>query len=152
MTAPRKLTHSQSDMTRLKTLWRDSFSGQERDYWRKQFESPRPLSELSRELQTKYHVTLPHKMQLYRFRRWIAEHEVLEAETRKAAARLAKLENLGLTGEQLREMLLHRLKSLALAGNDFNLGTRALKLDLQAARAALNQRKLALQSPPMDAS
>lgn len=148
MTTPRKLTHSQSDMTRLKTLWRDSFSNQERDYWRKQFESPRPLSELSRELQARYDVTLPHKMQLHRFRRWVAERDTLEAEARKAAAEMAELEKLGLNAEQLREKLIHRMKILALARSDLHWGALALKLDLKAWRAALNQRRLALQPLP----
>jgi hypothetical protein len=41
MRKPRKLTNPESEMTRLKLLWKKSLLEAERDYWREQFASAR---------------------------------------------------------------------------------------------------------------
>jgi hypothetical protein len=58
MRKPRKLSHAESEDTRLKVLWRDQFPEAERDYWREQFASARSRGQLRQELGEKHGLKL----------------------------------------------------------------------------------------------
>jgi hypothetical protein len=58
MRKTRKLTNPESEMTRLKLLWKQSLPEADRDYWREQFASARTQAELRQELAAKYGINL----------------------------------------------------------------------------------------------
>ena len=141
MSIHQKLRSPQSDMSRLKLLWRDSLAEPERDYWRNQFESTIPQAKLRQELQTRYHIHLRRDNQLNRFRAWVQELDAQREEVRLQAADQAELEQQGLTGEQLREELLNRMKRRALSRGDFQLGLKAVAADLKSDALHLDMKK-----------
>ena len=118
--------------TKLKQLWLETLSHAERDYWRKQLRSARRQQELRAEIREKYHIELGHDSVLTKFRHWVAGQDAREEEAEQVEADKAELRRQGLSGEQLRDELLKRMKERALARGDFKLGAVAVNLDLKA--------------------
>ncbi len=141
----RKLTHPGSEVTRLKLLWRDTLPEAERDYWREQFASARSRPKLRQDLQDKFDIKLPYDMQLIRFCRWLEDEDLRKQLAEEADWDRAELEAQGLSGEQLREELLRRMKERALARGDFKLGAEAVKLDLRAEGVTISRQSFALK-------
>jgi glycine/D-amino acid oxidase-like deaminating enzyme len=139
--ASRKLTHPASASTKLRVLWRDSWSEEEQDYWREQFASPRSQADMREELRKRYHIDLVHDFSVTRFRRWVGAQDAREEEAQMAEADEAELKRQGLSGEQLRGILLARMTRRALARGDFNLGALAVRMDLQVEAMALRKEK-----------
>ena len=150
MNKPRKLSHPESEVTKLKLLWNDRLSEAERDYWREQFASARSQLRLREELQGKYNIKLEHDTQLRRFRRWVQEEDLRKEQADDVACDRAELEGQGLDDQQLRDELVRRMKERALARGDFKLGEAAVRLDLRAESVGIHDRWLALQVRKVD--
>ena len=87
---------------------------------------------MRQDLLARYGINLQHNTQLARFRDWVVNEDL-----RKQAVELVKtdeeeLTRAGLSGEQLRDALLMRMKARAFTLGDFKLAVQALKLDLKA--------------------
>jgi hypothetical protein len=147
----RKLTNPDSEMTKLKLLWRKSWPEAEQDYWREQLSSTRTQAELRQELQDKYGIRLLYNVQFIRFGRWVEadDHRKLHAEAMECDR--AELEARGLTGVSLRNELLKCMQQRALSQGDFKLGAAAVNLDLRAERVAIHHGTLALQKHKVNA-
>ena len=150
MNRPRKLSHPESEVTKLKVLWRDALPEAEQDYWREQFASTRTLLNLREELQSKYNIKLTHNEQLRRFCHWVEDEDLRKEQADDVACDRAELEGQGLTGKQLRDELVRRMKERALARGDFKLGEAAVRLDLRAESVGIHDRWLALQVRKVD--
>src|ERR1700743_2858210 len=92
---PRKLSHPESEVTKLKLLWRNTLTETERDYWRQQFSSPRSHVRLREELQKKHGINLQHDIQLIRFCSWREDDDARREEEEKADSDRAQLEAQG---------------------------------------------------------
>ncbi len=141
----RKLTNPDSEMTKLKLLWRNLLPEAERDYWREQLVSTCTQAALREELKDKHGIQLQHDRQIRRFREWVEEEDWRELEAEKVESDRAELEAQGLTGEQLRAELVRRMTERALARGDFKLGATAVTLDVKVGRLDIAERRLALQ-------
>ena len=139
------MSNPNSEMTKLKLLWRNSLPEAEQDYWREQLESTRTQEELRQQLLNKYGIQLLHDRQIRRFRDWVEEEDWREQEAEKVESDRAELEAQGLAGEQLRAELVRRMTERALARGDYKLGEAAVNLDLKAERLDIAERRLALQ-------
>lgn len=139
--ASRKPSLSNAPLTQLKQLWLETLTESEKDYWREQLRSARQYRELRAEIAEKYHIELSHESGVGKFRQWVPGQDAREAEAEQVEADTAELRKQGLSGEQLRDELLKRMKERALARGDFKLGAVAVKLDLQAATLALSREK-----------
>ncbi len=133
-----------SPLNRLKLLWRDSLSETDRDYWREQMASLRPLPDLRDELNAQFKIELVYDGQLSFFHRWVEKLDRWHLEAELAVEAEAELAKQGLSGDQLRGELLKRMKTRALAQGDFDLGATAVTLDLKAEQVAISQRRLTL--------
>ena len=125
-TQPRKLSRPESELTKFKMLWRDTFTDPERDYWRLQFASTRTQADLRQEIEAKHKIALTDDTQLTRFRRWDVKFQAVQEEQEDIAADKAELELLGLTGDQLRDEILRRMKARAIRRGDYDLGLKAI--------------------------
>ena len=141
MFSQRKLNASGSPMTSLKRLWRDSFSEDERDYWREQFISSRSQAALRKELHQKYGIALRYDNQLNRFREWIADFDAREEEHGRVADERMELESQGLTPDELCSELLFRMKARALVRGDFKLGLKAIAAEVKVETLQLAREK-----------
>jgi len=146
MSNQQKLSPLETEITRLKRLWRDSFTEAERDYWREQLFSSRTLADLRRELREKLNINLQHDVQLLRFRKYDARLIALEEENQKSAADQAELEAQGLTGEKLRHALIERMKARAYNEGDFKLALKAITADVKVETLQLGREKFNLAS------
>src|SRR5689334_10152620 len=83
MSAPEKLRGgSSAELTKLKTLWRDSLSESARDFWRALFVSDTKQADIRQQIAARLKVKLSYDPQLNQFRRWLKEQDLrdLEAE------------------------------------------------------------------------
>ena len=145
MNRPRKLSHPESEGTKLKVLWRDALPEAEQDYWREQFASARTQSKLREELQEKYNIKLTHNEQLRRFCHWMEKEDLRKSQEEEVECDRAELEAQGLKGEQLRAELVRRMTERALARGDYKLGAVAVALDVKVERLGIEEQRLALQ-------
>ena len=139
------MTNPNSEMTRLKLLWRNSLPEEEKDYWREQLVSTRTQAALREELRDKHGIQLLHDIQIRRFRDWVEEEDWRKQEAEKVESDRAELEAQGLTGEQLRAELVRRMTERALARGDYKLGATAVTLDIKVERLGIAERRLALE-------
>jgi len=139
------LSNPNSEMTKLKLLWRSSWPEAEQDYWREQLVSTRTQAALRGELKDKHGVQLLYDIQIRRFRDWVEEEDWREQEAEKVESDRAELEAQGLAGEQSRAELVRRMTERALARGDFKLGATAVTLDVKVGRLDIAERRLALQ-------
>src|SRR5580704_4947235 len=94
---PRKLSHPDSEVTKLKLLWRHTLTEAERDYWRQQFSSARSHLKLRQELEEKHGIKLKHDNQLIRFGRWRELEDAQKEEAEQVEFDRAELEGRGLS-------------------------------------------------------
>ena len=138
---PRKLSCPESEVTKLKLLWRNSLSEPQRDYWREQFASPRSQPALRRDLLERHGINLQYNTQLARFRKWVQEEDAMAEEDQRAAADREELEKLGLSDEELRHEILQRVKQRALTRGDLKLALKAIAADVQVAALQFGREK-----------
>jgi hypothetical protein len=141
----RKLSNPNSEMTRLKLLWRNSLPEAERDYWREQLVSTRTQAALREEVRDKHGIQLLHDRQIRRFRDWVEDEDRRKQQADEVEWDRAELEEQGLAGELLRAELVRRMTERALARGDYKLGATAVTLDLKVERLGIAERRLALQ-------
>ena len=141
MSIQQKRRNSKTEMSRLKKIWRDTLSEDQRDYWREQFESDRSKSDLQNELKSALTIELKHNSQFTRFRSWAEDFAALEEEKQNVAADIAELEALGLSGQELNDELLRRLKARALHRGDYELGLKAILADVRIETLQLSREK-----------
>jgi hypothetical protein len=148
MSTPAKLkgnTHSQ--VTKLKVLWRDSLTPDERDFWRSLFISADSTQAQTRSLMaTKLGIKLQRDSQLNDFRKWELEQQELELEAeRQADEERREIEaHPHWTLDQVREAMLKKAYRRASARGDFKLGLATVKQDLSAQAVQLDREKLEL--------
>lgn len=146
--APRKLRAPKPgeplpEITKLKNLW-PKLSAEDRADWLELFGSPTSREEIRGLLLSKLNVNLEHDGQVGRFREWAEEQEPRYQEAQAVQDDIRDLEAQGLTGEQLRDELLKRMKARALNTGNFELGLKAIAQDVKVESLALDHRKLAL--------
>lgn len=117
-------------MTRLKQLW-PRLNEDSKDHWREQLDSNRSLDSIREEINTSLGLQLQYKIQLSRFRQWLADQDDREREEermRDDERRFTKqFANASL--DEIREKVLRRSYARTIGRGDFELGLRTLRLD-----------------------
>ena len=148
MSAPKKLrAGTESEVTKLKKLWRDTLTEESRDYWRELFISPAcSQAEIRKQLFARLKTDLRHDSQLTKFRDWELEQRALDVEAERQAEdeRRALAENPNWTLDEARESVLKKAYQRAGARGDFKLGLDTVKQDLNAKKVTLDREKLDL--------
>jgi hypothetical protein len=148
MSTPTKLrAGTESEITKLKKLWRDTLAEDAKDYWRELFVSPDcSQAEIRRQMFARLKVNLKHDSQLNKFRDWELEQRALdvEAERQEEDERRAQAENPNWTLDEARESVLKKAYQRAGARGDFKLGLATVKQDLSAKKVSLDSRKMVL--------
>jgi hypothetical protein len=146
MSTNKKLRPGNSELTRLKVLWRDSLTDEARDYWRSQFlSSDFTQAELRKQMFARLKINLRHDSQLNAFRDWEMEQRSrdLEAERMQEDERRLQEEfGSDWTLDQIREEVLKRSYARALATGDFASGRKTIVQDLNVKKVAQDERKL----------
>jgi hypothetical protein len=137
----------ESELTRLKLLWRDSLAEDAKDYWLSVFVSPdstRP--QIRAMIATELKINLRYDSQLYRFQQWELEQRAqdLEAERQNDDERRIKAEFGDWDLDQVREEVLKRSYARALAIGDFDAGRKTIKQDMSVQKTSMDERKLVL--------
>jgi hypothetical protein len=142
----------QSELARLKVLWRDQLTETERDSWRALWAGDTSPADSRELLHLETGIQLTDDEQITRFRKWDAEEVSRQAEAeRMAADEKFFSEHFGsaLTKEQVRDMVLAAAYRRSLLTGDFAESRATLKLDLEQEtaqlRAASEQTKLELK-------
>lgn len=147
MSSPTKLRAGNSELTKLKVLWRDSLSEDARAYWQQQFASGEVTqAQIRAEMLSKLKINLRFDKQLTGFREWEMEQRQLdlEAERQEEDERRALADNPDWTLDQAREAVLAKAYRRAAAKGDFKLGLMTVDRDLSAKKISLDSRKLVL--------
>lgn len=136
MSTPKKLKakpagQPDSELTRLKELWRDSFTDAQRSYWRSQFLSKTATAETRESLRIKTGINLTDDDQVVRFRKWDQDEQKREEEAARMRADEMFLAEThpDWNADQLRQEVLNAAKRRALATGDFALGLAAVRVD-----------------------
>ena len=133
MSTPRKLRGgSDSPLTALKTLWRDSLAAPARDYWRALFISATTQAEIRSLVFTKLKIKLTADKQLNAFRAWLDDQDTRDLEAERMAEDERRLtETFGdtLSKDQVREKVLAASYARTLATGDFKLGLATVRED-----------------------
>ena len=155
MSTPTKLrAGTESEVTKLKKLWRDSLAEDARDFWRELFVSPDcSQSEIRRQMFTKLKINLRHDSQLNKFRDWELEQRALDVEAERQAEdeRRALEANPDWSLDQARESVLKKAYQRASAHGDFKLGLATVDRELAAKRVVVDQGKLSLMQKKSEA-
>lgn len=130
MSAPTKLRPGNSEVTKLKLLWRD-LSDDARAFWQELFVSQTSQAEIRRQLLAKLKVNLRFDKQLNSFRDWELEQRTLdlEAERQEEDERRALAEHPNWTLDEAREAVLKKAYKRAEATGNFDLGLAVAKVD-----------------------
>lgn len=148
MSTPTKLrAGTESEITKLKKLWRDSLAEDAREYWRELFISPDcSQAEIRRQMFARLKVNLKHDSQLNKFRDWELEQRALdlEQERQEEDERRALAENPNWTLDEARESVLKKAYQRAGARGDFKLGLATVDRDLKAKEVTMDREKLDL--------
>jgi hypothetical protein len=145
MSAYIKLRPGNSELTKLKAVWR-GLGADARAFWQDLFVSATPQAEIRRQLATQLKVNLGRDQQLSRFRDWEGEQREmdLEAERQREDERRLKEEFGDWTLEQIREEVLKRAYTRALLRGDFSAGRKTIAQDLKVKKVSLDERRLVL--------
>lgn len=145
MSAPNKLRGgSDSELTKLKKLWRDSLAESARDYWRALFVSDTKQADIRTELATKLKIHLRRNDQLTAFGHWLAEQDARDEEAQRMQddeRRLLAQFGDTLTKDQIREKVLSASYARTLAEGNFKLGLATAKVDLKEKELTLDRDK-----------
>ena len=146
MSAHKKLRSPDSEITKLKVLWRDSLAEDAKAFWQELFVSASTQAAIRSELQKKLKVNLRFDKQLNAFRDWELEQRQLdlEAERQLEDERRLKAEFGDWTLDQIREEVLKRSYARAMATGDFASGRKTIVQDLNVKKVAMDERKLVI--------
>ena len=146
MSALRKLRAGESEMTRLKALWR-GMPDDARAYWQGLFASGTSQAEIREQLQAKLGISLGFNTQLGRFCAWEAEQRALDEEAERQQQDEERLRaEFGdrWTLDQMRGEVLRRSYARAVVTGDFTSGRKTIAQELNLKKVSLDERKLAL--------
>ena len=145
MSAPNKLRGgTNSELTKLKALWRDSLAESARDFWRALFISSATQASIRSQLASKLKINLKRDAQLTEFRSWLDEQDTRDREAERMAEDERRLtETFGdtLNKDQIREQVLHASYARTLATGDFKLGLKTVSADVKAESISLDRDK-----------
>jgi len=147
MSAPTKLRPGNSELTKLKVLWRDSMSEDARGYWRWLFVgADSTQAQIRAEIHAKLKIKLDYDSQLNAFRDWVALQDAMNKEAEEAAEFEQRIlaDHPTWTKDQVREELIKRFYQRALATGNADLGLRTIVQDLNVQKVELDSRKLTL--------
>src|SRR5258708_5620919 len=143
MSTPKKLRSPDSEITKLKILWRDSLAEDARAYWQELFVSPSTQAAIRAELLKKLKINLRFDKQLNAFRDWELEQRAMDLEAERAteAERRIGEEHPDWTKDQVREDLLKRFYNQARATGDAKLGLKTIAADVKVESLKFDQEK-----------
>ena len=143
MSTPKKLSRPDSEVTKLKLLWRDSLSEEAKSFWQELFVSPSTQAEIRAEIFKKLKVNLRRDNQLNAFRDWELEQRQrdLEAERQMEDEKRIQAEHPNWNLDQAREAVLKKSYERTLATGDFVLGLKTVRQDLNAKIVTLDRQK-----------
>jgi len=146
MSAHKKLRSPDSEITKLKVLWRDSLAEDAKAFWQELFVSASTQAAIRSELQKKLKVNLRFDKQLNAFRDWELEQRQLDLESERQLEdeRRLKAEFGEWTLDQIREEVLKRSYARAMATGDFASGRKTIVQDLNVKKVAQDERKLVI--------
>ena len=148
MSAPTKPRGgSESELTKLKILWRDSLAEDARYYWQELFVSKTTQAQIRAEILTKLKINLRFDKQLTAFRDWEQEQRFRELEAERQAddeLRLKAQFGADWTLDQIREEVLKRSYARAIQEGDWAAGRKTIVQDLNVKKVSLDERKLKL--------
>ena len=124
------------ELTRLKILWRDSLSGDAREFWRGRFASSDAQSAIRKEIFSKLKINLGSDPALTKFRSWLDQQDAMDEEERRILA-----EHPDWTKERVREDLLRRFYNRARATGDSKLGLKTIAADVKVESLRFDQEK-----------
>ncbi len=129
MSAPKKLQQA-GELTKLKTLW-STLHESVQEYWREQFLSQRSQVDLRSELLKKLNVNLRFDTQLTRFRGWLEDQDVRNAQAERAQENERRLieQHPDWSLDRIREEVLKQSYFETLASGDFKLGLKTVRAD-----------------------
>lgn len=147
MSTPKKLRAGDSEITKLKVLWRDSLAEDAKEYWRSLFVSPDvKQSEIRQQLLKRLKINLRFDSQLTKFRDWEIEQRLMDLEAERASEEERRLieEHPDWTKDQVREDLLRRFYNRSRATGDAKLGLSTMRQDRGLMMAALAREEFEL--------
>lgn len=147
MSAPTKLRAGNSELTKLKGLWRDSLSESAQEFWRSLFISDTPQKQIREQLLAKLKVRLHRDDQLTAFRQWLDEQDARDLEAQRQLEDEQQLKQefgAAWTLEQIRTEVLKRSYARALSTGDFASGRKTIVQDLNVQKVALDARRVAI--------
>lgn len=133
-----------SELTKLKLVWRDSLSESAREYWRALFISDATQAQVRQEIAAKLKIKLSYDKQLTQFRAWLEGQDAMDAEEERMAEDERRLkEQFGdtLSLDQIREKVLKASYARTMAAGDFKLGLNTAKVDLKNKEVSLEREK-----------
>ena len=144
---PKKLRPSESELTKLKVLWRDSLSDEAKEFWRGLFVTAEVTqAQVRQQILAKLKINLRHDSQLNAFRDWEIEQREsdLEAERQVEDERRLKEQFGDWTLDQVREEVLKRSYARSIREGDWDAGRKTIVQDLNVKKVQLDERKLVL--------
>lgn len=144
MSTPKKFRGgSESELTKLKLLWRDSLSEDAKAYWRELFVSTATQAQIRQQLAARLKIKLSRDNQLNAFRDWELEQRAmdLEAERQAEEERRLNAEHPDWTKEQVRDALLKKFYNRASATGDHKLGLKTIAADVKVESLKFDQEK-----------
>ena len=134
----------QSEIAKLKRLWRDTLPDDDKEFWRQLFAGPEESIEDIRDLiREKFQIDLRHNRQIYSFREWELEQRQYDLQDERVAekARRIREEHPGWDKNQIREELLKETYIHSKAIGDYPLGLQAMRTDAHFGTLELNREK-----------
>jgi hypothetical protein len=147
MSATKKLRAGNSELTKLKVLWRDSLSEDSKAYWQELFVSPESTQAQIRQLiASKLKINLRFDKQLNAFRDWEQEQRLRdEEEERQEADERRFIEEFGADNlDLIREKVLKKSYARSVAAGDFKSARATVVQDLNVEKVNLDKRKVAI--------
>jgi hypothetical protein len=142
MSAPFKLRPGNSELTKLKELWR-GLSEDARAFWQELFVSKTAQAEIRSQLLAKLKINLRFDKQLNAFRSWELEQRAMDDEAERAAEAERRIteEHPDWTKDQVREDLLRRFYNQARVYGDSQLGLKTIAADVKVESLKFDQEK-----------
>jgi hypothetical protein len=147
MSATKKLRAGNSELTKLKVLWRDSLAEDAKSYWQELFVSPDHTQAQIRQLiASKLKINLRFDKQLNAFRDWEMEQRQLELEEeRQQEDERRFIEEFGSDNlDLIREKVLKKSYARSIAKGDFKSARATVVQDLNVEKVNLDKRKVAI--------
>jgi len=139
----KKCRRMNPELEKLRTLWTEIFSDEDRKKWWKKLQSKTEQSVNRKELLDRYHIKLESDDQLTRFREWVPRQkaELAERDRMQADEEQISREFPNWTLDQVRDEVLKRAYCRILVSGDFDLGLRTVRVHTGVSNFQLNEKK-----------